>query len=214
MLKRLTVSAAVVAAGLFSALGYSAIAQTNRSAPPVLPSSQLEQPTQQRSNQLSAIDRQFIIDAAQGGIAEVRLAQLALQRSNNEDVRRFAQQMIQEHTAANRELMQLAAQKGISVPETTGSRYQAAMQRLMQLSGESFDQAYMSEAGLNGHLEGTAVYQRQAMLGQDADLKAFAARTLPRVQDHLQMAGRMTGNTFAFGGDNNTPAMPGMQMNQ
>ncbi|HAJ64468.1 MAG TPA: DUF305 domain-containing protein [Cyanobacteria bacterium UBA11369] len=205
MFKSLTVTGAIIAVGLVGTLDYSAIAQTREPATPASSS---------RQSQISAIDRQFIIDAAQGGMAEVRLAQLALQRSRNEQVREFAQRMIEEHTRANQELMRLATQKGVTPPATPGPKYEAAMRQLMQLSGESFDRAYMSEGGLNGHLESAAIYQRQAMLGQDPDLRAFAARILPRVQEHLQMAGTMTGNTFAFSDDNNLRSIPDMQMNQ
>jgi len=105
--------------------------------------------------------------------------------------------------------MRLATQKGITPPTTLG-KYQAAMERLMQLSGEAFDQAYMNEAGVNAHMESAAVYQRQAGLGQDPDLKAFAATILPRVQGHLEMASEMTGYRFAQ--QNN--ARPGRSMPQ
>ena len=176
----------------------------NQSAPAQNPS------RQQQSRQLSPIDMQFVTDAAHGGMAEVQLGQLALQRSKSAEVKRFAQQMIQEHTRANEQLMQLAAQKGITPPTTPGPKYEAAMTRLRQLSGEAFDRAYMNEAGINGHLESAAVYQRQAALGQDPDLKAFAARILPRVQGHLEMASEMTGYRFAQR-DN---ARPGRSMPQ
>ncbi|MEW5857110.1 MAG: DUF4142 domain-containing protein [Cyanobacteriota bacterium] len=212
MMKRTTATAALVAVGLFTSLGFSAVAQTTRPATPstrpATPSNR--QATPSRNSQLTALDKQFVMDAAHGGMAEVQLGQLALQKSTDPNVKQFAQQMIQEHTRANQELMQLAAQKGITPPTTPGPKYEAAMMRLMQLSGKSFDQAYMMEAGLNGHLESAAVYQRQVGLGQDPDLKAFAGRILPRVQGHLEMAASMTGSRVA-GRDN---AMPGMQMNQ
>jgi putative membrane protein len=153
------------------------------------------------------------MDAAHGGIAEVQLGQLALRKSTNAEVKQFAQQMINEHTQANKELMSLAAQKGVTPPTTPGPKYEAAMMQLQQLSGENFDKAYMMEGGLNGHMESQAVYQRQVLLGQDPDLRAFAARILPRVQGHLQMAATMTRNTFA-GRNDATPARPGMQMNR
>jgi putative membrane protein len=82
---------------------------------------------QQQRNQLSALDQQFVIDAAQGGMAEVQLGQLALERSRNPEVKQFARQMIQEHTRANERLMRLATQKGITPPTTLG-KYQAAME--------------------------------------------------------------------------------------
>jgi putative membrane protein len=225
MIKKLTVTTALFAVGVFSSLGYSAVAQTNspasspnqatpaqtRPAPMPNQSAPAQNPSrQQQSRQLSPIDMQFVTDAAHGGMAEVQLGQLALQRSKSAEVKRFAQQMIQEHTRANEQLMQLAAQKGITPPTTPGPKYEAAMTRLMQLSGEAFDRAYMNEGGINGHLESAAVYQRQVALGQDPDLKAFAARILPRVQGHLEMASQMTGYRFA----QRSNTRPGMSMPQ
>lgn len=199
MFKRLTVTSALVAAGLVGALGSSAIAQTSRPTRSAPASSSSR-------NQISALDRQFVMDAAHGGMAEVKMAQLALQKSTNPEVKRFAQQMIDQHTPANKELMRLAAQKGIAAPTDEGPKYKAAMMRVMQMSGDSFDKAYMNEGGVNGHLEAAAVYQRQTMMGQDPDLKAFAAKILPAVQGHLEMASTMTGYRVAR--DGNT--MPGM----
>ncbi len=209
MIRKVTVTTALMAAGLFSALGYSAVAQTTRPAPSPNQSMPAQtQSGQQQRNQLSALDQQFVIDAAHGGMAEVQLGQLALERSRNPEVKQFARQMIQEHTRANERLMRLATQKGITPPTTPGPKYEAAMNRLMQLSGEAFDQAYMNEAGINGHLESAAVYQRQAALGQDPDLKAFAATILPRVQGHLEMASEMTGYRFAQGNNARPMSMP------
>jgi putative membrane protein len=224
MIKKVTITTALMAVGVITSLGYAAVAQTSRpeSAPsqstplPNRPAPLPNQPLPNRplpgsNSQLSALDNQFVMDAAHGGMAEVRLGQLALQRSTNPQVKQFAQRMIQEHTQANTELMRLTTQKGINAPTDVGPKYQAAMMRLMQLSGANFDQAYMNEAGVNAHLESTAVYQRQAALGQDPDLKAFASRTLPRVQGHLEMASKMTGYRFAQNG-NSMPTSPVMNM--
>jgi putative membrane protein len=237
IIKKVTITTALMAVGVITSLGYAAVAQTNRpeSAPsqstPPLPNRPAPLPNQPLPNrpaplpnqplpnrplpgsnsQLSALDNQFVIEAAHGGMAEVRLGQLALQRSTSPQVKQFAQRMIQEHTQANTELMRLTTQKGINAPTDVGPKYQAAMMRLMQLSGAEFDQAYMNEAGVNAHLESAAVYQRQAALGLDPDLKAFASRTLPRVQGHLEMASRMTGYRFAQNG-NTMPTSPTMNM--
>ena len=238
MIKKVTITAALMAVGVVTSLGYGAVAQTtrpeivpmpsqNRPLPPLdrpmdrpmdRPTDRpmnrpMNRPMPMPSSQMSALDNQFVMDAAHGGMAEVQLGQLALQRSTNPEVKRFAQQMIQEHSRANEELMRLATQKGITPPTDVGPKYRAAMMRLMQLSGRDFDQAYMNEAGVNSHLESAAIYQRQAGLGQDPDLKAFATRILPRVQDHLQMASAMTGYRFAQG-NNSMPTMPGMNMPQ
>jgi putative membrane protein len=137
------------------------------------------------------------MDAAQGGMAEVSLGQMATQRATSNAVKQYGQRMVREHTQANKELMQLASQKGVTPPKDMGPKYKAAMERLSQLPKASFDQAYINEAGINGHLESQAVYQRQSQLGQDPQLKAFAAKILPTVEKHLQMARDMKGNTAA-----------------
>lgn len=221
MIKKVTVSAALAVVGLLTSLGYAAVAQTNAPAPSLnqrtptlnqpVPLPNRPAPTPSRS-QLSPLDRQFIIDAAYGGVAEVQLGQLALQRSTNPEVKQFAQQMIRDHTQANNELMRIAQQKGVMPPTTPGPRYEAAMMRLREMSGASFDRAYLNEGGVNGHLESEAVYRRQAALGQDPDLRAFAAKTLPIVQGHLQMGQAMTGGSSARGSSTMPamPAMPGM----
>lgn len=187
MRKGKMVAAALVVTGVFASLEYTSIAQPTQPAPPT-------QPTPPNRTAISPLDRQFIIDAAQGGMAEVSLGQMASQRATNDAVKQYGQRMVQEHTRANTELLRLASQKGVTPPKDMGPKYKAAMERLMQLPKASFDQAYISEAGINGHLESLAVYQRQAQLGQDPELKAFAAKTLPTVQNHLQAAGNLTHN--------------------
>jgi len=140
---------------------------------------------------LSQLDRLYITEAAQGGMTEVQLAKLALQKSKNNEIRKYANQMIQEHTPVNQQLMQLASQKGIKPPTSVGPKYQAAIARLSQLSGVEFDQAYKNEAGINLHMEYLVVQRRQAGLGQDADLRAFATKNIPVAQKHLQMGDQL-----------------------
>lgn len=190
MRKGKMVAAALVVTGVFASLQYTSIAQPTQPAPPT-------QPVLPNRATISPLDRQFIIDAAQGGMAEVSLGQMASQRATNNAVKQYGQRMVQEHTRANTELLRLASQKGVTPPRDMGPKYKAAMDRLMQLPRASFDQAYISEAGINGHLESLAVYQRQAQLGQDPDLKAFAAKTLPTVQNHLQVADNLKANNSA-----------------
>lgn len=147
------------------------------------------------ARRLSELDRLYVTEAAQGGMAEVQMAKLALQRSKNNEVRQYAQQMIQEHTPVNQQLMQLANQKRITPPTTLAPKYQAAIARLSQFSGADFDQAYKEEAGLNLHMEYLVVQRREAQLGQDADLKGFADKNIPVALKHLQMGQRLLTQT-------------------
>lgn len=205
MLKRKMLTGALVAVGLFTSLEYKSIAQSSQ--PTIQPNGTTPQAqptiqpspgaTQQNQTQLSAADKQFITEAAQGGMAEVEMGRLAVKQASSETVRKYAQQMINDHTKANKQLMSLATKKGVTPPTTIGSEYETVRARLSKLSGKNFDQAYMKEAGITAHKLQADLYQRQAKQGQDPDLRAFAAKTLPIVQGHLQMARDMTGDTSA-----------------
>jgi putative membrane protein len=136
---------------------------------------------------LSEIDMVYVQEAAQAGMAEVELAKLALEKSKNSDVRQYAKQMIADHTPLNEQLIELAQQKGITLPTTASPKYQALKAQLSELSGSNFDQAYINEAGINGHMENLVIHTRQIQLGQDRDLQAFAAKTIPVIERHLQL---------------------------
>lgn len=146
-------------------------------------------------SELSATDKQFITEAATGGMAEVKTAELALQKTSNDAVRQFAQHMIEDHTKANQQLMQIASAKGVTLPATPDAKHQEAMQDLQQLSGAEFDKMYMQQAGLKDHKEMAELFQKQTDEGQDPDLKAFAAKVLPDIKEHLSMAQKITGET-------------------
>ena len=203
MIKRKMLSAALVAIGLFASLEYKSVAQPTQpttspnpgATQPSPPATKPSPSTQQNKTGLSSADRQFINQAAQGGMAEVQLGKLAQKRASSNAVKKYAQQMINEHTKVNKELMAIAAKKGVTPPKTIGPKYEKVRAQLSKLSGKSFDQAYMKEAGITAHTEQAALFQRQAQQGQDPELKAFAAKTLPAVQRHLQEAQAMTGST-------------------
>jgi putative membrane protein len=165
------------------------INQPNRDSTQTQPSTtQPNSTTTGQIQQLSAQDKQFITEAAQGGMAEVQLGKLALQRASSQQVRDYAQHMIDEHAKVNQELMALAKQKGVTPPKTIGQKNEAVRAKLAKLSGSEFDKAYMQEAGVKAHAQQEALFRRQAEQGQDPDSKAFAAKVLPTVQAHLQEA--------------------------
>lgn len=136
-----------------------------------------------------------MLQAAQGGMAEVNLGQLATQRAASDSVKQYGQRMVQEHTQVNNQLMQLAAQKGVTLPTDVNSQQKALRARLGQISGKRFDMTYIREAGVKAHKQQAAIFQQEIQQGQDPDVKAFATQVLPAVKDHLQMANSMAGNT-------------------
>lgn len=135
---------------------------------------------------LGSADRDFIQKAASGGMAEVEAAQLAQQRAASPQVKQFASRMITDHTQANTELQQLAQQQHVVLPTKPNGKDTAAVHKLGGLNGEAFDKAYTQDE-LRDHQETVALFRKQASSGQDAALKAFAQKTLPVLEQHLQM---------------------------
>src|SRR5205823_13732746 len=99
----------------------------------------------QNSSQLDAADRTFVRKAAEGGLAEVELGQLATQKASSDDVKKFGQRMVDDHSKANDQLKQVAAQEHIDLPTEPSAKDKATKARLEKLSGEQFDRAYMRD---------------------------------------------------------------------
>lgn len=185
------ISTAVMGIALSLATSFTSTAQTPSTTTQPAPATQTSPtglPTQSGQTNLSSSDRQFMTEAAYGGLAEVQLGQLILQRGGtNNAVKQFAQRMVQDHTQANNQLQQLATQKGVTLPTGIGKENRKVKQKLSKLSGASLDRAYIKHM-VEDHQKDVSSYQRQAQQGQDPDLKAFAAQTLPILQEHLQLA--------------------------
>ncbi|MFN2377371.1 MAG: DUF4142 domain-containing protein [Candidatus Binatia bacterium] len=140
---------------------------------------------------LPAADKQFMIDAASGGIAEVEMARVALTRSNSTAVKEHAQVMINDHTQANDELRRIATAKGVTLADVPNPNHKAMVDRLRDTPTSDFDKTYVREAGVQAHREMQTLYRNESSSGLDPDLKAFAARTLPAVETHLKHSERL-----------------------
>lgn len=132
-------------------------------------------------------DTVFVDKAAMGGVAEVKLGQLAQQKGSSDQVKTFGQKMVDDHSKANDQLKAIATGKGMDVPADMEPKAKAAMDKLSKLSGAAFDSAYMKMM-VADHKEDIALFEKEAASGTDADLKAFAAKTLPTLHGHLKMA--------------------------
>lgn len=129
-------------------------------------------------------DAKFATDAANGGMAEVALGKLALTKTANAQVKQFADMMVSDHGKANEELMSIAKAKNITLPATVDADHQAKMDKLSKETGKDFDKDYV-DAMVDGHQKTLDLMQKEAKDGKDAELKAFAAKTAPIVQTHL-----------------------------
>lgn len=150
-----------------------------------LPCASAQDPGQGQSQPIS--DGEFVQKASASGMAEVNLSNIALKQSTNEDVKKFAQQMINDHTKANKELLVLANSKRIEAATTMGAEHRQLGERMAQMTGADFDKHYMA-GQVKDHVEAVALFESQAKNGQDAELKKWAGDTLPHLQHHLRMA--------------------------
>jgi len=139
------------------------------------------------SAELSAVDRDFLQKAASGGMAEVEAAQLAQQRAGSPQVRQFASRMMTDHMQTNADLQQLAEAQSFTLPTKPSTKDAAATQKLRALNGVAFDQAYAQQE-LRDHQGDIALFRKEATSGHDPEVKAFAQKTLPVLQQHLQLA--------------------------
>jgi putative membrane protein len=141
----------------------------------------------QGTTQLSTEDRRFMMEAAAGGMMEVELGRLAAQKAANADVKSFGQRMVTDHGQANQRLMQIAAQKNVTLPTTLPADMRRDMNKLSALSGAEFDRMYMSHM-LKDHKKDISEFEKASNNGRDSSVKSFAQTTLPTLREHMQMA--------------------------
>lgn len=143
---------------------------------------------------MSSREQKFMTDVALAGMMEVELGRWASQKGTSEEVKQFGRRMVEDHSKTITELTQLATSKGITLPTQLDEKHQKNVSKISRLTGAEFDRAY-SKMMLKDHENAVSNFEKQSQSGADADLKAFAAKTLPTVQEHLQMARALPGNT-------------------
>ena len=153
-----------------------------------------QQTTPQTAKQQSAppaqkamADSTFVTKAAQGGMAEVEFGKLATEKASSDSVKQFGQRMVDDHSKANDELKSLAQQKNMTLPTEMNAKDKAEQDQLLKLSGEAFDRAYMRMM-VEDHRRDVNEFRNESKAGKDPEVKAWAAKTLPTLEDHLKMA--------------------------
>ncbi|MDB5892314.1 MAG: hypothetical protein JWP47_3145 [Polaromonas sp.] len=148
-------------------------------------------PSSNAAGQMASDDRDMMEDLAEASLAEIETGKLALEKSQNPQVKKFAQQMIDDHTKALKELQQVAQTKGATMPTEPDLMHKGKATALRALSGDTFDKQYVQQAGVADHKNTMELIQKVQKSGKDPALKAYAGKTLPVVQHHLQMAQAM-----------------------
>jgi putative membrane protein len=144
----------------------------------------------QTTAQASPVDRVFVKKAMQGSMAEVQLGQLTLQKSENEQVKQFAQRMIDDHTKLNEQMKPVAQQVGVDVPAQVSKKDRAVIAKMQGLSGAAYDQAYIKDM-VKDHKQDLSDFQMEASSGQDQTVKDAASQGSKVIAGHLQMAQQM-----------------------
>ena len=132
----------------------------------------------------------FAVKAADGGMLEVQLGQLALTKATSPQVKEFAQSMITDHSKANEELKSLAQSKNITLPTTLSEDNQKEYNKLAEKTGKEFDKAYC-EFMVKDHKDDLDMFKKAADNAEDADLKSWASTKVPVLEHHLSMAESM-----------------------
>lgn len=143
------------------------------------------------------MDKTFVEKATIGGLFEVQSSQLAQQKAQSDQIKQFAQMMVTDHTAANQELTAAAQQKQIQQPTALDEKHAADLKKLEGAQGADFDKEY-AKAQLKAHKQAVNLFQKASQNCKDPDLKAWAGKTLPKLQQHLDAAQKLPGNE---GGD-------------
>ena len=136
---------------------------------------------------VTAADHSFMIKAAQGGMAEVELGQLAEQNGQSSEVKAFGKRMVDDHSKANDQLKQLASQEAVSLPTGLDAKDQATKARLEKLHGAAFDKAYMRDMVMD-HKKDVAEFKHESNAAHSPALRDWAKQTTPTLESHLQEA--------------------------
>jgi putative membrane protein len=150
-------------------------------------------------------DETFVTKAAKGGMAEVEFGKLAAERASSPEVKQFGQKMVDDHSRANDELKSIASQKNIMIPAALDAKDKATYNRLSKLSGAAFDRAYMKDM-VSDHKTDISEFQYESRSGADSDVRGFATKTLPTLQEHLKMAEDANGAVATTGSRMARPA--------
>lgn len=147
----------------------------------------------QEKNEMQVLSR-----LAQADMAEIAAGKVAAQKATNADVKKYGQHMVDEHTKMLEEGKKLAQSKGVKPPADTDKKHQAALKKLEGLSGAEFDRAYMRQMAQD-HQEVLQLAQKTAQSTKDAELKAHLEKGAPHIQEHLDMAQKLSGQLGGSG---------------
>jgi len=141
---------------------------------------------------LTAPEKEFIANAARGGMLEVQLGNLATQKASNADVKQFGERIATDHSQLGQKLQQLASNLNVTLPQDLKPEQQAIVSRFEKLTGKAFDRDFMKEV-VSDHVKTISEFERAASQATNPDIKQFVSEALPTLRDHLKMAREIAG---------------------
>lgn len=145
---------------------------------------------------MSQQDKEFAKKAAAGGMAEVKMGRLAEANGSSANIKSFGQKMITDHSAANASLKTAAAKDNVALPDNPSPDEQQTIDKLSKLNGDAFDREY-AKTMVKDHSKDVQLFRKEADSGKDPELKAFAQKTLPKLEEHLRLAKQLPGASAA-----------------
>jgi putative membrane protein len=139
------------------------------------------------ATQLSKEDKDFLTDTAMGSLYQVKLGQIVAKQAASEDVKRFAQRMVDDHTKVNQKLAELAQKEGVTLPQELDKKHQEMLDKLTRESGPKLERMYL-EGAIADHKDDMKAFAREAKDGKNPAVKQFATTSLPVFEDHLTLA--------------------------
>lgn len=130
---------------------------------------------------------EFIAQALQDSLAEMKLCEIALQKASNDDIKMFAQQMIDDHGQMERDIERLASKKQLGLPKDASAENNAKIEKLAKLSGQDFDKKFI-ELNVKEHEKDIKIFRHYAEQETDAEIKAFAEKCEKMLSHHLNTA--------------------------
>lgn len=152
-----------------------------------------------KGSQVAKDDRNFIMEAAQGGMMEVQMGKLAQQNGQSDAVKQFGKRLEDDHSKANQELIGIAQKLGVTPPAQLDKKHQGKVDKMSKVKAQDFDRQF-AKAMVDDHQHDVKAFRKQADKGKNAELKQFASQTVPTLEEHLKMARDLEGSTGKSGG--------------
>lgn len=187
--ERMKVGVLYAAIGISAAFGAACSNEPGKetaNSAPIIKSEPAKPASDKGDSVVTGGDLAFMNDAAPGGMAEVELGKMAASKAQNPEVKAFGQKMVADHTKANDELKEIAAQKKVKLSPDLLPTHKQLMEKLSKLSGADFDKEYVA-AMVEAHEKDVAAFENVSKTAADADVKTFATKTLPTLKMHLEM---------------------------